>query len=236
MKWLCANDFGITYGDGKDDSEAFQAAIDEAAQRGATTVYFRGVRSGPRNWYNLEKEVRVHGSVRHVIGLGFGRILGDGEDGGFVVDDDSASVVAFRHIDSMGGTTIRITNRSSGSTLLVESCGLVIDGDGGGDIFITNVPPACVCCGPAQSCWARSLNLEGTDPEGLAVNNGGNLWVMGTKSEGKSFRFVTRNGGVTEVFGGYEYATHSDRKGRSPTDVLERRQHLVCGGHLRGEL
>lgn len=211
-KWLCANDFGIVYGDGKDDSEGFQAAMDEAARHGATTVYFRGVRSGPRNWYNLEKEVRVHGSVRHVIGLGFGRILGDGDDGGFVVSDSSSAVVAFRHIDSMGGTTIRITNRSAHSTLYVESCGVVIDGDGRGDIFVTNVATRLRLLKEGQSCWARSLNIEGTDPEGLAVNNGGNLWVMGTKSEGASYRFVTRNGGVTEVFGGYEYATHAIEK------------------------
>lgn len=211
-KWLCANDFGITAGDMKDDSTAFQKAFDEAAHRGATTVYFRGVQSRPRNWYNLENEVRVHGSVRHVIGLGFGRILGNGDDGGFVVDDDSAPLVAFRHIDSMGGTPVTITNRSANRTLHVESCGVLIEGDGGGDIFITNAPTRLRLRQAGQSCWARSLNIEGTDPDGLAVNNGGNLWVMGTKSEGKSYRFITRNGGATEVFGAYEYATHPVEK------------------------
>jgi hypothetical protein len=211
-KWLCANDFGINYDDGKDDSVAFQAAIDGAARRGATTVYFRGVPKGGRKWYHLKNEVRVHGSVRHVIGLGFGRILRDGADGGFVVDDESAPLVVFRHIDSMGGTPIKITNRSAHRTLHVETCGVLIVGDGGGDIFVTNVPTRLQLRRAGQSCWARSLNVEGTDPEGLAVNNGGNLWVMGTKSEGKSFRFITRKKGVTEVFGAYEYATHPIEK------------------------
>ncbi len=154
-KWLCANDFGITVGDGKDDSSAFQAAFDEAARLGATTVFIRGVPVGPRMWHNLEKEVRIHGSVQHVIALGLGRILGDGDDGGFVVDDSSAKHVTFRHIDSLGGQPIKIINRSSNRTMHVESCGVHIVGDGGGDIFATNVATRLRLLRAGQSCWIR---------------------------------------------------------------------------------
>ena len=75
-------------------------------------------------------------------------------------------------------------------------------------MFVTNVPTRLRLLKKGQSCWARSLNIEGTDSTALVENNGGNLWVMGTKSEGKGVRFLTRDEGVTEIYGAYEYTTH----------------------------
>lgn len=215
-KWVSANDFGIIAGDRKDDSAAFQRAFDEAARVGATTVSIRSVTSGGKtNWYNVNQEVRIHGSVRHVIGLGFARILG-GEGGRFVVDDASAPIVAFRHIDSLGGTPLDLVNRSKKSTMVVESCSVGIIGNGAGKIFATNVPGHFKLLQPGQPCWVRSLNAEGTAEPALVENNGAQLWVMGTKSEGSGVRFLTRGGGTTEIFGGYEYATY-------PIDADDRR-------------
>lgn len=228
-KWVCANDFGITHGDRTDDSAGFQKAIDEAARRGATTVYFRGISGGDPNWYNVNREVRVHGSVRHVIGLGFGRILG-GEDGRFVVDDGSAPVVAFRHIDSLGGTPVTVENRSKDRTLFIESCSVHIVGNGTGKIFATNVPGHVELRKPGQSCWVRSLDAEGKNPDGVVVNNGGKLWIMGSKSEGKGLRFVTRSGGITELYGGYEYTTEAvENDDRSPMFLSENATLFAAG-------
>jgi hypothetical protein len=74
--WVCANDHGATFGDNRDDTAALQAAIDAAAAAGKTVVYLRGIGGGDPNWYNVDGEVRVHGSVRFIIGLGFGRVIG----------------------------------------------------------------------------------------------------------------------------------------------------------------
>jgi len=74
--WVCANDFGAKAGDEDDDAPAFQEAVDEAARKGASTVYLLGGKRGDPNWYWMKKDVRVHGSVRRVMGFGFVRILG----------------------------------------------------------------------------------------------------------------------------------------------------------------
>ena len=97
--WVCANDHGAKFGDNRDDTAAIQAAVDAAAAAGKTVVYPRGIGGGDPNWYNLNGEVRVRGSVRMIIGLGFGRVIG-GDKGRFIVDDRSAPVVKFLHLQA----------------------------------------------------------------------------------------------------------------------------------------
>lgn len=200
--WVCANDFGATIGDDNDDTAAIQKAIDSAAKNKQTVVYLRGVQRGVKNaWYNLEGEIHVHGSVRMVIGLGFARSLG----GRYVVDDKSAPMVKFFSFHSFGGTDITFENRSKSNTMIVESCGGKVIGNGGGDIFITNFSGSLHLQKPGQQAWARHMNAEGKSDTGLVRNDGGTLWIMGTKSEGDGLWFNTTKGGQTEIFGGYEY-------------------------------
>jgi hypothetical protein len=204
--WVCANDYGATYGGSSaDDTAALQAAIDAAAAAGKTVVYLRGIGGGDPNWYTVNGEVRVHGSVRLIMGLGFGRIIG-GPNGRFVVDDTSAPVVKFMHIQAFGGTPCVLENRSSNRTLVVESCDFKILGTGGGDIFVTDCPSGVELHGPGQRLWARQLNPEGTSDWGLVRNHGGRLWALGVKHEGRGVRFLTDNGGQTEILGLFNYA------------------------------
>ena len=202
--WVCANDFGAAPGDNKDDTEAIQKAIDSAAKAGKTVVYLRGIGGGDPNWYNLEGEVRVHGSVRTILALGFGRVL-RGKVGKFVVDDTSAPVVKFQNIDAFGGNPVILENRSANKTMVVESCGVKILGTGTGDIFATDCPSAVELQHPGQKMWARQLNPEGNDDVGLVRNNGADLWDLGLKCEGEGVRVKTSNGGRTEIFGAFMY-------------------------------
>ncbi len=199
-KWVCANTNGATYGDNTDDTAALQNTINAAAAAGATTVYLRGIGGGDPNWYTLNGEVRVHGSVRHIIGLGFGRIIA-GPNGRFVVDDNSAPVVKFQHLQAFGGNPPAVENRSSTNTLVVESCDLKVVGLGQGDIFVTDCSCRAELRSAGQSLWARQLNPEGDDDYGLVRNQGGKLWALGVKNEGRGVRFLNDNGGQTEVFG-----------------------------------
>lgn len=209
-RWVCVSDYGAVAGDNQDDTAAFQKAIDAAAASGKTIVYLRGCGGPDPNWYNLNGEVHVRGSVRWIIGLGFGRVLGtkDGK-GRFVVDDESAAVVKFQNIDSFGGPPATIANCSGRKTVVIESCGAHIWGQGTGDIFATDCPALVTLERKGQSLWARSLNAEGASGEGqLVLNRGANLWVLGTKSEGfGGVRYRTIEGGRTEVFGMFQYTT-----------------------------
>jgi hypothetical protein len=191
-------------GDDKDDTAAIQKAVDAAAAANKTTVYLRGTGGPDPNWYNVEGEVRIHGSVRHVLGLGVGRVLG-GKTGRFVVTDDSARAVKFQNLDSFGGPPVRLENRSTSRTMVAESCGVTILGTGRGDIFATDCPARGDLRTAGQKMWARHLNPEGNDDVGLVRNAGADLWVMGVKCEGSGVRFKTSAGGRTEVFGMFLY-------------------------------
>ncbi|MGE5607676.1 MAG: glycosyl hydrolase family 28-related protein [Bacillota bacterium] len=206
-QWVCINDFGAIPGDNKDDTAAIQKAIDAAAAEGKTTVYFRGVGGGDPNWYNLNGEVRIHGSVRHILGLGFGRVLGARESAGgrFIISDDSAPIVKFQNIDSFGGPPATVENRSASRTMVVESCGVTIVGNGGGDIFATDCPAHVHLQKPGQKLWARQLNPEGTSDAGIVTNCGGDLWTLGIKHEGEGVRYRTEKGGRTEILGLFCY-------------------------------
>lgn len=77
----------------------------------------------------------------------------------------------------------------------------------GSEIFIENC--ACTCEGAedtigfefhGQRVWARQLNPERSHVQ--VLNDGGDLWVLGFKTENPSTAFKTVNGGRTEIFGG----------------------------------
>jgi hypothetical protein len=225
--WVCANDFGATSNDSKDDTAAIQKAIDTAAKSGKTTVYLRGV-SGS-GWYNVDGEVLIHGSVRHVIGLGFGRMLGS-EKGRFVITDKSAPIIKFQNLYAFGGSRVGVENRSAKRTLIVESCDLKIIGTGAGDIFATDCSSIIEITKPGQKFWARQLNPEGESDIGLVQNAGADAWILGMKCEGKGVRALTSNGGRTEIFGIFNFeAGGYDSKDLRPLFVVKDAQFLLMG-------
>lgn len=226
--WVCANDFGAVPGDNKDDTQAIQKAIDTAAKQKKTVVYLRGIGGPDPNWYSLEGEVKVHGSVRYIIGLGFGRIIG-GEKGKFVIDDESAPIVKFENIQAFGGRPPIVENRSRHRTLVLESCDLKVVGKGKGDIFITNCPSQIELLSKGQNLWARQLNPEGDSDIGLVQNVGGNLWILGMKCEGRGIRVRTSNGGATEIFGAFIYGPGISPDDSRPLFYIDNAKMCIMG-------
>ena len=218
-KWVCANEFGASFGNEDDDSEAIQKAIDHAAEIGATTVYLRGGKNGDPNWYWIKKDVRVHGSVNRVWGFGFIRLLGGPTDSPtypdnlakFVVDDDpkGAPVVVFEHLQVFAPwPSFGIEARSAKRTVLMRTCGGTAIARPGATLFMTN------CVGHAYldkgaTGYFRQWNTEGT-PKAVRVNtrnDGGTLWILGMKTEGDGTKVLTRNDGRTEILGTLIYNT-----------------------------
>jgi hypothetical protein len=228
QNWVCANDFGAIPGDNKDDTEAIQKAIDFAASHQKTVVYLRGIGGPDPNWYTLNGQVRIYGTVRHFIGLGFGRVVA-GENGRFVVDDQGTPVVKLENIQSFGGPPPVVENRSQNRTLVLETCDLKVLGTGKGDIFITNCPSHVEIRSKGQNLWARQLNPEGTSDVGLVVNSGGSLWILGMKNEGRGVRIRTEDGGRTEVFGVFVYGPGISPEDNRPLFDIDGGQTCVIG-------
>ena len=238
--WVCANDFGAKAGDRDDDSPAFQRAIDEAARRGASTVYMLGGWRGDPNWYIMKSDVRVHGSVSRIMGFGFIRILGGNSDdptypenlAKFIVDDDpaGAKTVVFEHLQVFAPMpSFGIEAKSPSRTVVCRTTGGTVIARPKTTVFMTN------CVGhayqePGSTIWARQWNTE-RGPARVGVNtrnDGGQLWVLGMKTEATSTKLATLNGGRSEVLGVHNYNT-SGVKEETPFFRVENASLSVAG-------
>ncbi len=217
-RWDGPHRHGGKADDGQDDTEAIQAALDS----GATTIHL------PRGTWRVDGTITLDGDVHrllgteaHLGGRGTVRIVGDGPEpvtierlqgGGITYEHDGHRTAVFRHLL---GWTYRAAR------------------PGVGDVFVEDVVGAPVVF-KEQNVWARQLDIEGDiedRPEVKAklVNDGGDVWILGFKTEDDGTHIVTRNGGRTELLG----ALHVGAATRGPRYVTENASFsaaLVNGG------
>jgi hypothetical protein len=184
--WASPLAFGGVPNDGIDDTAAIQAAIDS----GASTIYL------PNGIWNLTETVTIRSNVQRLVGTET-FIRGGGQ---IRVESGSASIVLIERLDAGNISLVHDSNRT-----LVLSSMILNDyrntSRGVGDLFIEDVSG-----GPwefyDQNVWARQINPEtGANPR--ILNDGGNLWILGYKTEDEGTLIETVNGGHTELLGGY---------------------------------
>lgn len=197
--WLSVKDYGAVPGDNIDDTAAIQLAIDAAAAASKTTVYFPSDASREPNWYNLTGEVKIHGSVNHIMGFAPARIIGDGS---FKVIDSNRdrSTVQFQNFNF---SKLTYDNASNRSMSLYNLTGLV-KATGRGDVFLNSVAGQLSIKNPRATVWARQLNTESADIN--IVNNEGTLWLLGQKTEKGGIKASTLGGAKTEILGAQLYS------------------------------
>ncbi|MFO0912510.1 MAG: glycosyl hydrolase family 28-related protein [Pirellulales bacterium] len=197
--WANVDKFGADPSGQHDSSAAIQSAIDS----GATTVFFPGN-------YALASTVVIRGNVRRLVGIG-GWIDYDGRtQPDFRIADGTSSNVVMEHLANVHGgleidtartvvlrsiadCDLTFTSRSAGGTLFLE------------DVVTHSLRPQ------KMRVWARQLNVEN---EGTHIQNtGGNLWILGLKTERGGTLIETLNGGQTEVLGGFSYTTTAGKLG-----------------------
>ncbi|MGJ3242384.1 MAG: glycosyl hydrolase family 28-related protein [Opitutales bacterium] len=189
--WTGPHRFGGRVNDGEDDT----AAIRQALQSGARTVFF------PRGRWILSGTVDVPAGVRHILGTE-SNIRGGGT---FRIEAMDTEPLVIERLQ-LGGIDF---GHASRRTLVLQH---LLGGqyapatEAPGDVFLTDVT-----FGPLevrnQRVWARQLNIEsdlesdGRQYPAKVVNDGGHLWILGYKTEDQGPLIQTVNGGLTELLG-----------------------------------
>ncbi|MDZ4799134.1 MAG: glycosyl hydrolase family 28-related protein [Bryobacteraceae bacterium] len=207
--WVSVTAFGATPDDKSFDStEAFQKAIDS----GAATVFV------PKGTFYIQSAVHLRGKLERIIGLGQrAEVRGAGK---LHVDDGDPPGVT---VEAIAGTGSGVVHNSS-RTLVLRDMALqalggsgIYENTGGGDLFLEDVVGQRWRFANGQHVWARQLNTEAADTR--IVNDGGTLWILGLKCERGSTLIHTKNGGRTELLGGFVYTTTIP--GETPMFVTE---------------
>ncbi|PMB30346.1 hypothetical protein CEN43_17410 [Fischerella thermalis BR2B] len=194
QKWVSVEKFGAIGEDDKDDTAAFQAAIDS----GATTV----VIPGGKGTFIIDGSLRLRGKLERFISTG-AALNGKGE---IVADKGSKSTLIIENFIVRYGSKLMWKNVANRTVVYRSILQLNLESNGTGDLFIDDATMQKLrFLNPAQNIWARQLNPEGSS-ETNVVNNGAKLWILGLKTEKGKIKIDTTNKGFTEVLGGLIYA------------------------------
>ncbi len=213
-QWVSPEQFGGLPGDGKDDTEAIQKAIDS----GATTVYLpRGKQKsnpndpGRSGAYDISDTIYIRGNVRRIVGLEASLEVADAlvkhpDKPIFMFEDGDPPVVV---LERLRFTFKRFPNPTlihrADRDLVVSAFSEVAKPRhlGKGRLFLEDIVGHGIYIGPGSTLYARQLNLEGGDWK--LTNDGGTAWVLGLKTECRGPIALTKAGGRTEIIGAHLY-------------------------------
>jgi hypothetical protein len=202
---------------GEDVGEALQGAIDRAAKEGKTTIYFPR-RARTYDYPKFTRPLRVHGSVNRILGMSNiidiadpGGALQSGEKAVFTFEDLTSPAVVVERFFLLGGwkgpRKAHMFDNKSGKALVLRNMGmsgLIKKPTPGGECYIEDLPVSGLFLGPGEKCWARQYNPESPEANMIEVD-GGQLWILGLKTEGRARHIVARNGAKVELLGGVSY-------------------------------
>ncbi len=210
-----------------------QKAVDEAAGKGATTIYFPKILEGKgEGRYRITKPVRVHGSVNRIIGLENLVDVAD-PDGAFksgaavfTFEDLTGDAVVVERFFSLGGWNcpshvLLFENKTDRLVILMNmgKRGLLKKPQPGQTWFLEDVV-SHLRVGRGESVWARQLNPESPQRNMVEVD-GGQLWVLGMKTEGRATHIVAKGGAKVELLGGVSYQSWKNQPLDPPMFIIK---------------
>jgi len=180
-----------------DDAKAIQAAIDT----GKPMVYL------PRGEYHVQQTIVIRGNVRKIIGMQSSLQKQKGFKGDELIrfEGGSSEGTILEHL-RLGGAI----EHSSSKSLTIRHAdigGYHNTLSGKGKLFLEDVIGAPYQIKGSQKVWARQLNAE-FGKVSLIKNDGGTVWILGLKTEGKVTAIET-NRGTTELMGALLYPLHN---------------------------
>lgn len=222
-EWVNIQDFGAD-GSGKADSSV---ALQQAIDSGAKTVYFPGEQR-----FFFDSEVLIRGPVSRIIGLEGRCQFGENAVWKFVDQQNETIAPSAPHViiercsNQSGGRAIPLIHASKRSLFVSSWIGAHVEGRGTGDIFLDDYCGRLDLHHPGQNAWCRQLNTEhqGT----MLLNNGANLWILGMKIEKVGTIIHTKNGGTTDLLGGFIYSNRGWDE-TVPAFLIEDSTVNLCG-------
>jgi hypothetical protein len=189
--WAVAEAFGADPSGKKDSADAIQKAIDS----GASTLFLPG-------FYQLSKPVRVRGKVSRIIGSGGWTDYNGKTTPNFIIEDGESKAVTLEHISGVNGGIEIDTSRP----VVVRSLGAkFVRSKQPAEVLLEDVVTNDLTVLKGQKVWARQLNIEN---EGTHLtNDGGQLWVLGYKTERGGTLLHAKAGSASELFGNFSYTT-----------------------------
>ena len=191
--WANVDSYGADPTGRKDSAAAIQAAMDS----GAATVFLPGS-------YDLRTTVIIRGKVRRIVGIGGAINYGRGLKPDFRLADGSTPVVTLEHFSTIHGG-LEVDTRRTFVVRSVSDCDFTSTGKAAGaEWFFEDVVTHNLHL-DHQRLWARQLNIENEGPH--LINEAGDVWILGYKTERGGTLLDTRAGGRSEVLGGFSYTT-----------------------------
>ena len=200
-KWAGPHQYGGIPDDKEDDTKALQAAFDS----GAETIYL------PNGVWRIDGEVKLSGKVHRLIGCE-AVVVGKGE---ISIRDGEAPAVKVERIQFGYGENVDLI-QDTARTLVMDALTDVryVSGKDAGDVFLDDVVGSPFHF-KKQHVWARQFNQENdTDKEkypAKILNEGGDLWILGLKTERAGINLKTTRGGRTELLGAYILGTGKEK-------------------------
>ncbi|MDA3961508.1 MAG: glycosyl hydrolase family 28-related protein [Planctomycetota bacterium] len=181
-----------------DDTAGFQAALDS----GASTIYI----PAGRMW-NV-KDLTIPASVERIIGCE-AYLNGDT----WTIEQGKRPVILERwHPWWNKGRNITVDIKGPRTVVLRDVTGLKIHQYSTGDLFVEDVVGLLFLHGKGTKAWCRYLNYEPNE-EMAIINDGGDLWIHGGKTEHSGAKIQLINGSRTEFFGSFWYASFGNNTG-----------------------
>ena len=204
--WANPLTFGAT-GDGKaDDTAGIQAAIDS----GASTIYFPGGKEF--NFTTLTIKV----STERLIGCET-YLNGDA----ITVAEGTKPLIFERfHPTWNNGRNAKLSIECPRTVIVRDLVGIETHARSSGDVFIEDVCSTLFLHGKDSKVWCRFLNYEPNKKIGL-VNDGGQLWILGSKVEHAGGKAIFKNGSRSELFGAFWYASFGSNEQEPGIEIID---------------
>lgn len=177
--------------------------LQDLLNSGKSTIYFP---FGGYFSYN-ERAVTVPASVKRIVGFS-SVVNGDakGENGGgirFIVEENSTEPLIIEQF----GYGIKVEHKSARPIAIKHGAFQYTAAPNAGDLYIEDVVMGNFRMQASQNVWARQYNNESKGTK--IVNNGGNLWILGLKTERPDTVIETTSGGKTELLGTLIYPSRA---------------------------